>query len=280
MVNKVEYNKKIEKYYQQSNWLYKYFWYSRSSLGLNYGLWNKNTKNRFEAINNNFQSVIDQLNIRKGMKILDAGCGVGGGATYIAQKTKANVNGISISPTQILEAKKNANLRGVSDLTKFEIMDYSNTSFPDNYFDAVFGIESVCYAYPKKDFLKEAIRILKPGGKILIRDGYCNRKPKSDSEQALIRKFCDGWKLKELIEWREMRKQIRASGFVDINCEDYTERVKKSFRWMKFITLIAKPFLFIAVIKDNVSSLEAGMRGVNIGLFGYYTHIATKPKLR
>ncbi len=276
MQNKRNNLRKIEQYYRDSNWLYKYFWYSKSSLGLNHGLWKVDTKNRFEAINNNFQYVIDRLKIAKRMKVLDAGCGVGGGSTYIAQKTGAKVVGISISPTQIDEAKKHAINRAVDNNTEFWVMDYTETTFPDNYFDVVFGIESVCYAYPKSRFLKEVYRILKPGGKLMITDGYCQRLPKTSMEKGLVKRFCEGWKLEEMMQYQQMTKEIIKVGFKDVSVEEKTEMVKKSFGWMRVIILISKPLLFIKVIGDNVASLRAGIEGVESGLFGYFTHMGTK----
>ena len=49
-------------------------------------------------------------------------------------------------------------------------MNYTNTSFENESFTAITGIESICYAEPKMAFSKEAKRLLKPNGKLAIAD--------------------------------------------------------------------------------------------------------------
>jgi cyclopropane fatty-acyl-phospholipid synthase-like methyltransferase len=120
------------------------------------GFWLKDTKNNDEAIINQYKYLVAKASIDQSKKVLDAGCGVGGGAIYIAKHTGATVVGITISPEQIIEAKKNARKAKVDHLTKFTLEDYTKTGFADNSFDVVFAIESVCYAYPKYVFLREA----------------------------------------------------------------------------------------------------------------------------
>ncbi len=70
-------------------------------MGLNYGFWWKGTKGRDEAIRNRFQYVIDQAGIKKNMLVLDAGCGVAGGAIYVAKHAGAIVEAITITPKQV-----------------------------------------------------------------------------------------------------------------------------------------------------------------------------------
>ncbi|MBO4720407.1 MAG: class I SAM-dependent methyltransferase [Prevotella sp.] len=55
--------------------------------------------------------------------------------------------------------------------------DYNDLSiFPENSFDIVFGVETICYAEDKKHVYGEIYRVLKPGGKLIVFDGY-NMKP-------------------------------------------------------------------------------------------------------
>lgn len=277
--------KVIANYYMQSSWLYKYFWYSSKSLGLNYGIWRKDTKNRHQAILNMFQYIVDLGKISNQMKVLDAGCGVGGGAIYIARKTGAQVVGITITPSQVIEAEKNAKLAKIDNLVKFTLMDYTQTTFPDNYFDVVYGIESICYAYPKSNFLKESHRILKKNGKLIISDGYLIHKPRNLYEKEVTTNFCKGWKLEEMVEVDDMTRYLKLEHFNNVILEDMTPTVGKSLAYMKFLVIIAKPFAWIAKyvkipflinIRDNVQSMEMSIIGVEIGLFGHFTHIAKK----
>ncbi len=276
----------VSEYYRQSGWLYKYFWYSQKSLGMHCGFWDKNTKNRDEAIINQFKFIISKAKIHKGMQILDAGCGVGGGAIYISKHTGAISTGITISPEQVVESKRNAVLANVHEITRFYCMDFMKTNFPNNTFDVVFGIESICYSYPKIKFLKEVLRILKPGGIIIINDGYVRREPKNQKENDLRVAMCDGWHMPELVHYKYMSKVIHEAGFSQPEVEDKANQVRPTLLSInKLITLFRPLFSLSKYLKipklrsiyDNVQALATLAEGDNIGLFGYYSISARKP---
>lgn len=88
------------------------------------------------------------------MKVLDAGCGVGGGAMYIAKETGAKVTGITVSPKQVERARLGVKERGLDGMVEIIGCDYLRTPFEDRSFDVVYAIESACHAYPKQKFVK------------------------------------------------------------------------------------------------------------------------------
>lgn len=102
-------------------------------------------------------------------KVLDIGCGVGGTSCYLAARGH-DVTGVSLSTTQITMAKENMAKEGVT--VRFLEMDAEKISFPgeDGTFDAVWISEAMSH-FPNKDkALAHAVRLLKPGGKIVIVD--------------------------------------------------------------------------------------------------------------
>lgn len=275
-MNQTSDNEEIASYYKRSGWLYKYIWYSRKSLGLHYGFWDAQTHTHDEALNNQFKQVVEKAEVKKNMKVLDAGCGVGGGAIYIARHTGASVTGITISPDQVAEARSNAKHANVERKAEFLLADYTKMPFADQSFDVVFAIESACYAYPKQSFLKEAYRVLKPGGTLVTSDGYTTRKPNSEEEKKILTRFCEGWRLKELIDVNQMTRAIKDSGFRGVQLIDKTREVQSSLARMKWLIMLAKPLLWLGIIRDNVQSMQASIDGVKRGLMGYYLHVAHK----
>ncbi len=267
---------KIISYYNRSNWLYKYFWYNSKTLGLHFGLDDKNSKNLSDSIENQYKILIKLGKIKKGMKVLDAGCGVGGASIYLAHKTGANLFGISLVPEQIKQAKQNAAKRKVADNTTFLVMDFTKTSFPNNYFDVIFGIESICHAYPKEAFLIEAKRILKPGGKLIIADGYRVRKEKTKTEKAITKNLCSAWSLNELIEVSSMVNKINSSGFSVVKSLNKTASLSISKRRFWLLGFIGTFFQFLPGVKENVLAIKSVLKGLRINLFGYYIHVALK----
>ncbi len=65
-----------------------------------------------------------KLAIRPGMRVLDIGCGWGGMALYLHEKTGAEVLGVTLSEEQLKIARRRAEEAGVADKVRFELIDY------------------------------------------------------------------------------------------------------------------------------------------------------------
>lgn len=124
--------------------------------------------------------------VTEGAKVLDAGCGVGGAAIYLAKNHKVHCIGITLSEEQKADAIRYAKEKKVSDLVDFQIQDYLNTTFEGNTFDVVWACESMTSAPSKYEFLQEASRILKPGGRIIVSDYFLAEGVKREEHQILL----------------------------------------------------------------------------------------------
>lgn len=110
------------------------------------------------------KTICDELDIKPGEKILEAGCGTGNLAIKIKERG-GNVIGLDNCKEALeIYKKKDPNAKTVlADLRE-------KLPFPDNYFDKI-ACNNTLYILPKEKHLftlKEFYRILKPGGKIVI----------------------------------------------------------------------------------------------------------------
>jgi cyclopropane fatty-acyl-phospholipid synthase-like methyltransferase len=151
-------------------------------LQLNLGLWKKGTKNLSQALLNLNQEMAEKAELTAESIVLDAGCGIGGTAIYFAKHYGCKVIGITLAPHQAEKARENATKAGVDKLCTFEVMNFMKTSFDDGSFNVVVGIESICYAEPKIVFIKEAYRLLKKGGKLVVADNLQGKAELSEKE--------------------------------------------------------------------------------------------------
>lgn len=71
-----------------------------------FGFYDDNTKSEKQAQNNMLKLISDKLDIKKGMKVLDAGCGQGFVEKYLASKFDAEFTGITITPREVKVATK------------------------------------------------------------------------------------------------------------------------------------------------------------------------------
>jgi ubiquinone/menaquinone biosynthesis C-methylase UbiE len=105
--------------------------------------------------------------IKEDYRILDIGCGGGHLAIEIAKAYQALcINGVDLSMSQL----KRANLRSKKAGLKIDFIQASALDMPflDDSFDLVYSVDSLKHWPERLKGLMECVRIVKPGGKLLI----------------------------------------------------------------------------------------------------------------
>lgn len=254
---------------------------------MHYGFWDETTQSRDESILNQNKAVISLGSINSRSKVLDLGCGVGGTALYIAEHAGAHVTGITLDPKQVKSAQENAQKRGLSKKTNFLAMDFMKLEFPSDSFDVVYAVESACYSYPKEAFLKGIFRVLKPGGRLIIMDGYPTKPKNSGKAKEVLDGIIWGFRLAPMITASQLTALLSRVGYVSIEQHEKTEDTTPSVRYYgTFATImmpIAKvlsylPFSFLKATYWNTVAVKNVWESYKLGVGGYYLHVATKPR--
>lgn len=205
-------NDDISRYYDLSEVHYRKIWGLDKYRSLHYGYWDSSVKNFQQALLNINRVLADRAEINGGETVLDAGCGVGGSSLWLAKERNCRVVGISLNQRQVIKANRFALDAGLSDKVRFEQKDYMNTGYPQNSFDVVWGIESVCYANDKGLFLKEANRILRPGGRLIIADFF--KVDHLDAKNAArVKEWANGWAINDFSTAEEFNAKLIDSDF-------------------------------------------------------------------
>lgn len=103
------------------------------------------------------------IKANQGMKLLDAGCGVGGPMINIAKFTGAHVVGLNPCEYQLKRVKFHIENNNMQECCIGVKGDFHHMEFGDNTFDGGYALESTLYATDPEIVYREIRRVLKPG---------------------------------------------------------------------------------------------------------------------
>jgi len=158
--------------------------------------------------------------LREGETVLDLGSGTGFDCFLAANKVGKNgkVIGVDMTPEMIEKAKENAkkgNYRNV----EFRLGEIENLPLADNSVDVVISNCVINLVPNKRKAFKEAFRVLKPNGRLIISDIVLHRKL-PDSIKNSIEAYIGC--IAGAIMKDEYMKAIKAAGFQKIKVTNET----------------------------------------------------------
>lgn len=173
-------------------------------------------------------------------RILDLGCGLGATLrSFARQLPQARLVGITRVPWQVEQANLRNTAAGVSGRVTVLQGDYQDTILPRRSYDAVYALESSCHAHgsDKRMLLAEAYRLLRPGGRLIVADGFLLRPPKPGIQERICRKLCECWVIEDLARIDRFTASLHELGFTNITTTDLQWRVAPSIAHVPWVTL-------------------------------------------
>jgi ubiquinone/menaquinone biosynthesis C-methylase UbiE len=240
-VDQAHHKDEVANYYR-STWLdYFLLWMNSDNLALHFGYQDGGGIPHSASLTNANEVLADAINIRPRERVLDAGCGFGGSSFWLTTHREAVTTGIALGFDQILFATQEAERRRLTRSTSFSVANFEQLPFSDEFFDVVWAQESLCHSHAKASFFKEAHRVLRRGGRIVISDFFLRSQSISPANEAILREWLGAWKIPFLWTAAQHSNAAKSAGFSNLLIKDITRYTSRSHRRLYNLATLARP---------------------------------------
>ena len=169
------------------------------------------------------------LKVTEASRVLEIGCGAGGCALHFAAGIGCRVTGIDLNTHGIRAAEHSAHSQQFADRVRFiEHNAAKRLPFPDDEFDAAYSNDAFCHIPNRLGLLRECLRVLKPGGRLLFSDALVVNGALSNEEIATRSSI--GYYV--FVPRGENERLTQEAGFKFLQARDTTEQAAAvSLRW-------------------------------------------------
>jgi len=238
--------KRLSRYYKKTDFLFNTLLWGSKHFGY-YPINKRISEKEAQLLMQDL--LAEKLGLSGEMKVLDAGCGYGVVSVYLAKKYDCVIEGITILPYEVRKARRLATRCGVPDRANYSVMDYSNMTFQNESFDAVYTTEALSHSTDVRQTLNEFFRVLKQSGKLALFEYTLAEDSKfSGPGMDLLNKVICASAMDGLKQFRHGRfeKIIREVGFKNSSTENITDNVKPSLDRLRRIFRI--PYLIVRLL--------------------------------
>ncbi|WP_435105503.1 methyltransferase domain-containing protein [Arhodomonas sp. AD133] len=232
---------------------------------------------------------LDAMDIDRAGSVLDMGCGTGVAGRAIARREAftGHVTGVDLSAYLAAVADRLAHEEGLARRTTFGSGDTSDLAVADGTFDAVVAHTLLSHAGDPAAMVREAARVVRPGGMLAIFDGdYASLTfDHADPERAKVH---DEVLISAVVTnpriMRQMPRLLRAAGLELVAAFPHVlAEVGEADFWASAIEVYRQLLTESdAMTGDEAAAWAADLRrdsetGVFFGSSNYYAYVARRP---
>lgn len=163
-MSKKNQQKEVSSHYDIGNDFYK-LWLDET-MSYSCGYFAHETDTLYQAQCNKVHRILDKMDLKEGMSILDIGCGWGFLLIEAAKKYKVKGMGITLSHEQKAKFEERIKAEGLEDYLEVQLLDYRDLPKTGRMFDRIVSVGMLEHVGRGNygEYLKAAKSVLVPGG--------------------------------------------------------------------------------------------------------------------
>lgn len=170
--------------------------FSAEDVATYYDEWNDRYEAVFGDVYQHLQAVdrtelmdhmAESAQLADGDEVVDAGCGICGPAIEFARRHDVRIHGVTLSPVQATRAREHVDDAQLAHRIQVSVADFHHldTVIDEESADLVYFQESLVHAHDPMQVLRSAFDVLKPGGRVYIKDFYRGRSDDPDEQRVI-----------------------------------------------------------------------------------------------
>ena len=186
------------------------------------------------------RQVFRRLDLAAGMKVLDLGCGLGAPARALIAHHEVAVTAVTNVEWQIAMAQALGAAGAARGTVEWKLGDYSALDLPAGAYQAAFSIEASCHApgATKEPFVRECSRLLQPGAKLVVADGFMKRSAGLPRwYAALLGYMTRSWAVERFADLAAFTSCLEQNDLEVLAAEDVSWRIAPSVLHVPRVTL-------------------------------------------
>jgi MPBQ/MSBQ methyltransferase len=271
-----------------------------TEAGMDYRAWSRNFNMHFgfyhrgmnplaleSMLEEMSRQVFRRLDLEPGMKVLDLGCGLGAPARALIAQHQVALTAVTKVEWQIAKARALAAGLPARGTVEWKLGDFTALDLPAGAFQAAFSIEAACHVpgAGKEPFVEECSRLLRPGAKLVVADGFMKRSTGLPGwYAALLGYMTRRWAVERFADLAAFTDACERHGLRVLAAEDISWHIAPSVLHVPRVTLefLAGELLLRRKMLNRVrwghvvASLISPLIGLGRPYFGYYLVTAQK----
>ncbi|MFO8002361.1 MAG: methyltransferase domain-containing protein [Marinilabilia sp.] len=247
----------VTRSYYNSQDAHNFYYQIWGGEDLHLGIYESKDDPIFEASRRSVERIASKADrLDKDTKVIDFGGGFSGSARHLAKKYGCHVTVLNLSETENQRGRKMNKEQGLDHLIDVVDGSYDQVPFDDNTFDVVWSEDAMLHSPNKAEVVKEAARILKPGGDLIFSDPMQT----DDCDESVLQPIYERINLSSMASPAYYRRICKEAGLKEIDFEELREQLVNHYSKVLEETEKKEEELKKSVSEEYIENMKKGLR--------------------